>query len=124
MTKGADRRSEAVLTTIFRSVGWHWPEFPEFLFETQSSARSYRVDGRLCRTRPFPALHGPIGGGGGQPLAIGTERHTGDACGVSLERQELLTRARIPELDRLILAGGGEALAIGTERHTADPVRV
>ena len=56
-----------------------------------------------------PHAHGQVrASGGGQESAVGTERHTENAVGVSLQVGQLVTRGGVPDPDRLVKAGRGE----------------
>ncbi len=68
--------------------------------------------------RPTPSPSYPAGGG--EPLAVGAERHALDPAGVPLEGEGFLAGRGVPHLHRLIVAGGGEPLAVGAERHAVD----
>src|SRR6516225_457582 len=63
---------------------------------------------RLVRTR------------GGEALAVGAERHAGDAVGMATQREQFLARGGVPDLDRPVIARGSKAPAVGAEGHTVD----
>ena len=69
-----------------------------------------------------PHLHRPIATAGGEPLAVGAERHAPDIAGVPLEGEGFLPGPGVPHLHRPVLTGGGEPLAVGAERHAQDVV--
>ena len=68
--------------------------------------------------RPTPSPSHPAGGG--EPLAVGAERHAHDTPLCPLRVSGLLPGPGVPHLHRLIPTGGGEPLAVGAERHALD----
>src|SRR5258708_34309921 len=51
-----------------------------------------------------PNLHGAVGGGGEQTLAVGGERQIVDSVDVIFECADLFSRGKVPELDELVVA--------------------
>ena len=70
--------------------------------------------------RRVPDLHRPVVARGGEPRAVGAERHARDRAGMPLEGEGLLAGRRVPDLHRPVVARGGEARAVGAERHARD----
>src|SRR4051812_48973597 len=54
---------------------------------------------------------------GADLAAVAADRQADDAAGVPPERENIVARIRIPELDGSIVAGGGQAAAVGKESH-------
>ena len=80
---------------------------------------------RLGVQRPgVPHLHRPVRAGGGEPLAVGAERHARRHASVCPLRVRVSWPvAASHTFTVLSTTGGGEALAVGAERHARDTGR-
>ena len=56
-----------------------------------------------------------------EPQAVGAEGHARDGLGVAAEREELLARRELPDLDGPVGAAGASRAALGAERHVEAP---
>src|SRR5262249_9633026 len=61
---------------------------------------------------------------GGDPFAVGTERHAQNAVGVPVEGKRFLPRLRVPHLHCLVSTPRSDASTVRGERHARDAVGV
>ena len=98
---------------------------PSGLNATPTHALVCPVSG-VPRGWPVSASHNRtvcVAAGGGQPVPVGAERHTGTA-GVPGQRcADGLAGVGVPQPHRVVAAGGGQPVPVGAERHTGTPGR-
>src|SRR5262249_42089242 len=79
----------------------------------------------IARRRPtslleLPPLHGFVGTGGGERLAVGAKRNADHGVGVVLEHGQFLTALGVEDAGGLVGAAGRDLLAVGAERNGRD----
>src|SRR5262245_6895796 len=96
--------------------------------EEKTPARHNRLPGRLLLPlRRVPDLDlalAAVAARGGETFTVGAKGDAGDVAGVCRQRENLLARFRVPDLDGVIVARRRQVLPIRAEHHATETLAV